>query len=80
MAHFQFYDPNRDHQTKGIPTSLQDAVSRMFSPDYNGTWGTFSSTKWFVEMEEDLQTGYMSLEYIHNNVHVRDISTTLLLF
>lgn len=52
------------------PSTLADAVSRMFSPDYNSTWGSFASTKWFQESESTLSTGYLSLEYIHNNIHV----------
>jgi tyrosinase len=54
---------------KGIrwnPGTLADAVNRMFSPRYNATWGQFASTKWTLE---GTNTGYLSLEYIHNNVH-----------
>lgn len=60
----------KDDWSKYKPGNLADAVNRMFSDDYNGTWGTFSSTKWYREYEEDVRTGYMSLEYIHNNVYV----------
>ena len=52
------------------PGTLPDSLNRMYSPDYNSTWGTFASTKWWRESEMTLSTGYMSLEYIHNNVHV----------
>ncbi|KAI6760465.1 hypothetical protein HG530_009325 [Fusarium avenaceum] len=51
------------------PGSLADAVNRMFSKGYNSTWGHFASTKWVAESEDCPETGYISLEYIHNNVH-----------
>lgn len=51
------------------PNQLADAYNRMFSEDYNGSWGSFASTKWFAEEELVIRTGYMSLEYIHNNIH-----------
>ncbi|KIL84922.1 hypothetical protein FAVG1_11792 [Fusarium avenaceum] len=51
------------------PGSLTDAVNRMFSKGYNSTWGHFASTKWIAESEDCPETGYISLEYIHNNVH-----------
>ncbi|KAM0197862.1 hypothetical protein ACHAPI_004594 [Fusarium lateritium] len=51
------------------PGSLADAVNRMFSKGYNSTWGHFASTKWIAEGEACPETGYISLEYIHNNVH-----------
>jgi len=50
------------------PGSLADSVNRMFSQEYNGSWSTFSSTKWYREYQSDVRTGYLSLEYIHNNV------------
>lgn len=52
------------------PSTLADAVNRMFSPKYNETWGTFATTKWWNESERTLTTGYMSLEFVHNNLHV----------
>lgn len=75
----------------GNPGTLADSINRMFSPEYNTTWGTFASTKWDAERksakngkmdnknangntegEEEGEDGkgYLSLEYIHNNVHV----------
>ena len=67
MADFPFYQMK--NQPK-VPSSLSESVNRMFTSEYNGTWGTFASTKWWHESEADIQTGYLSLEYIHNNVHV----------
>ncbi|RWA09877.1 hypothetical protein EKO27_g5246 [Xylaria grammica] len=61
-------DPNHDKWV--APGSLADAVNRMFSKDYNRTWATFASTKWWNDSERKISTGYMSLEYIHNNVHI----------
>ncbi|KAF4454859.1 hypothetical protein F53441_2729 [Fusarium austroafricanum] len=51
------------------PGSLSDAVNRMFSEGYNTTWGHFASTKWIAEGKGCPETGYISLEYIHNNIH-----------
>ncbi|KAL6405092.1 tyrosinase precursor [Ilyonectria robusta] len=53
---------------KQNPGNLADSVNRMFCPEYNSTWGQFASTKWRNEGHTN-STGYMSLEYIHNNVH-----------
>ncbi|KAF4981580.1 hypothetical protein FZEAL_2646 [Fusarium zealandicum] len=49
--------------------TLADAVNRMFSEQYHSTWGQFASTKWVKEQQGDGKTGFISLEYIHNNVH-----------
>ncbi|RBA19162.1 hypothetical protein FPRO05_10091 [Fusarium proliferatum] len=51
------------------PGSLSDAVNRMFSKGYNSNWGQFASTKWIAEGKGCPKTGYISLEYIHNNIH-----------
>ncbi|KAF4461201.1 hypothetical protein FALBO_12005 [Fusarium albosuccineum] len=51
------------------PGTLADAVNRLFSPEYTDTWDTFASTKWWKESAQDVSSGYLSLEYIHNNVH-----------
>ncbi|KAG5781349.1 hypothetical protein H9Q73_004978 [Fusarium xylarioides] len=51
------------------PGSLSDAVNRMFSEGYNSNWGHFASTKWIAEGKGCPKTGYISLEYIHNNIH-----------
>ncbi|KAM0228209.1 hypothetical protein ACHAP5_012004 [Fusarium lateritium] len=54
---------------KWNPGTLADSVNRMFCPHYNDTWGKFASTKWTKESHEGSKTGFLSLEYIHNNVH-----------
>ncbi|EWZ99665.1 hypothetical protein FOWG_00085 [Fusarium oxysporum f. sp. lycopersici MN25] len=51
------------------PGSLSDAVNRMFSEGYNSNWGQFASTKWIAEGKGCPNTVYISLEYIHNNIH-----------
>ncbi|KAF4497184.1 tyrosinase precursor [Fusarium agapanthi] len=51
------------------PGSLSDAVNRMFAKGYNSNWGQFASTKWIAEDQGCPKTGYISLEYIHNNIH-----------
>ena len=43
------------------------AAKRLLTKGTFTTWGAFASTKWFAEQEV---TEYLSLEYIHNNVHV----------
>ncbi|KAI1084788.1 common central domain of tyrosinase-domain-containing protein [Whalleya microplaca] len=68
--------PEWDQEVKP-PGTLADAVNRMFSSEYNSTWGTFATTKWWAESEQSLSTGYMSLEYIHNNIHNMTGGTSL---
>ncbi|KAF5001204.1 hypothetical protein FGRMN_1228 [Fusarium graminum] len=60
---------NKDFYSKWNPGTLADSVNRMFSPKYNTTWGQFASTKWTKEGYGNDITGFLSLEYIHNNVH-----------
>ena len=47
--------------------SLTDAVSRMLSPGYFKDWESFASTK---HNDPHCATNYLSLEYIHNVIHV----------
>lgn len=65
---------DKEHHTdpcfKWNPGTLADSINRMFSRDYNKNWGEFASTKWIKEGHGDDTTGFLSLEYIHNNVHV----------
>ena len=56
------------------PSGLSDAIHRMFATDFNASWGTFASTKWWQESEKE-GPGYMSLEYIHNNSCIKILST-----
>ncbi|RSL59298.1 hypothetical protein CEP53_005857 [Fusarium sp. AF-6] len=51
------------------PGTLADSINRLFSAEYNDTWGSFSSTKWWAESAQTFTTGYLSVEHIHNNVH-----------
>ncbi|CEF87237.1 hypothetical protein FGSG_04869 [Fusarium graminearum PH-1] len=60
---------NKDFYLKWNPGTLADSVNRMFSPKYNTTWGQFASTKWTYEGYGNSMNGFLSLEYIHNNVH-----------
>ena len=46
---------------------LADAVNRMLSPGYFRHWEPFASTR---HNNPKWATHYMSLEYIHNVVHV----------
>lgn len=58
-------------EQQDFPTTLGDAVARMFTLEYNPTWGEFASTKWYNEGNASMTKGFLSLEYIHNNMHVR---------
>ena len=49
---------------------LADAVNRMLSPGYFRHWESFASTR---HNDPKRATHYMSLEYIHNLVHVSHI-------
>lgn len=78
----QWYEPSptedggpdttdKDKNGKFIgPGTLADAVSRMFSDGYHSTYEQFSTTKWYGSKKTQVASGYLSLEYIHNNVHV----------
>ncbi|ETS79629.1 hypothetical protein PFICI_09482 [Pestalotiopsis fici W106-1] len=44
---------------------FREAVSRMFSPGYLQTWSDFAT----VRKDVDKKVRFLSLEYIHNNVH-----------
>ena len=50
-------------------SSIADAISRMFTPGYFDSFETFAST---VHNDPLSSSGsnYMSIEYIHNIVHV----------
>ncbi|KAF5594587.1 uncharacterized protein FSUBG_9407 [Fusarium subglutinans] len=65
------YDPKNEDRKKLFkpPGTLADAVNRLFSKKYTDSWETFASTKYWKESCQKVSTGYLSLEYIHNNVH-----------
>ncbi|KAF3025861.1 hypothetical protein E8E14_014793 [Neopestalotiopsis sp. 37M] len=44
---------------------FREAVSRMFSPGYLQTWSEFAT----VKKDKDKVVKFLSLEYIHNNLH-----------
>lgn len=50
--------------------SLGDAVNRLLSPGYFSSWETFAST---AHNNPSSATNFMSLEFIHNVVHVSQI-------
>jgi tyrosinase len=41
-------------------------VYRLFLPDYISSFSQFATTKYRTEVKA---TSYLSLEYIHNNIH-----------
>jgi hypothetical protein len=52
--------------------SFADAVARMLSPGYFDSWETFASTV-HNSPTAPTATNFMSLEYIHNIVHVSKV-------
>ncbi|KAF5660864.1 tyrosinase precursor [Fusarium heterosporum] len=66
-----WYNPNDPKKQPDFtpPGTLADAVNRLFSSQYTDTWDTFASTKYWAESAQEVSTGYLSLEYIHNNIH-----------
>ena len=59
--------------TKDKNSSLNNAISRMLSPGYFSSFEYFASTKW---NQPSVNSNYMSIEYIHNVVHVSILSGT----
>ncbi|KAJ4265994.1 hypothetical protein NW762_003967 [Fusarium torreyae] len=57
----------KDNQIVHDEFPLQEACD--WAPGYNTTWGQFASTKWIAEGNGCPETGYISLGYIHNNIH-----------
>ncbi|KAK7409406.1 hypothetical protein QQX98_008415 [Neonectria punicea] len=53
---------------KKNPGNLSDKVNRIMTKGFSRTWGIFASTKWAEDRL--IPCGYMSLESIHNTVHV----------
>ena len=64
-------DPQWYGQGSGL---LADAVSRMLSPGYFRHWEPFASTR---HNDPKWATHYMSLEFIHNIVHVSCIGASI---
>lgn len=58
----------RDWQAGKDFGTFSDAICRMFSPGYHRSWESFATTKYTPEKGEDL--GFLSLEFIHNVIHV----------
>lgn len=48
--------------------SIGEAVYRMFSPNYFDSWQAFAST--LYNEKNPGGKNFLSLEYIHNNIHV----------
>lgn len=57
-------------------TTIQDCVSRMLADDYLKSWRTFSSTAHVDEADPSQPTEFISLEGIHNNIHVSLVNST----
>ena len=67
IADPQWYDSNKSHPS----SSLADGLSRLFTPRYFSSWEKFASTA-HNDVGDTLNTEYMSLEYIHNVIHVSE--------
>lgn len=53
--------------------TISEAVYKMFSPGYHSSWESFASTRYHTEEEKGPlpeAPGYLSLEFIHNKIHV----------
>lgn len=51
--------------------TIAEAVCRMFSPDYHSSWDSFATTLNTPRGKGDAtKPGYLSLEFIHNKIHV----------
>lgn len=71
---------DEDWQSWKAGGTIAEAVCRMFSPHYHSTWDSFATTKRITEGKEDAPKpeekkdaagpGYLSLEFIHNKIHV----------
>lgn len=61
-----WYAPNGEDPTTD---SISDLVARLMSEDYLKSWRYFSSTLHTSEGGAPAPTDYLSLEYIHNNIH-----------
>ncbi|KAM0425576.1 hypothetical protein ACHAPT_009107 [Fusarium lateritium] len=59
---------NAPNWLKYNPGNLSDKVNRMMTKGFTATWGIFASTKW--DRESRNPSSYLSLEAIHNTVHV----------
>jgi hypothetical protein len=53
---------------------LSDKVYRMLNSEYLKSWKDFATTKYSSEAKKDWE-GYLSLEFVHNNMHVSSTST-----
>lgn len=47
--------------------TIGELVYRLFTKGYFKSWETFASTKLYKDHPD---TDYLSVEYIHNNIHV----------
>ena len=51
--------------------SIAEAVCRMFSKGYHTSWESFATTNGREMVKQDGKAqGYLSLEFIHNKLHV----------
>jgi tyrosinase len=66
LQHPQWYEGN--------PGSIRDAVYRLFTPGYFSSYEAFAST---VYHQTTPGSDYMSLEFVHNNIHVSVAVTNL---
>lgn len=51
------------------PGGLADAINRLFTSSYSN-WRSFATTQYYRDEKTTNPTGYLSIEFIHNAVHV----------
>ena len=64
MQKGDWYDQSPEY---GNRQPIKDIIYRLFSSDWK-SWGAFASTRYYGEVLGG--TDFLSLEFIHNNVHV----------
>lgn len=58
----------------GATGTIGEMVYRLYTKNYFSSWEYFASTKYYAEGST---TDYLSLEFIHNNIHVSQKATIL---
>ena len=60
------------HDKEGLPSShgtIKQVVAMLFSLEWS-SWETFATTRYDKFLKKPSGKEFLSLEYIHNNVHV----------
>jgi tyrosinase len=65
---------NPDWQDPSVTGTIRDNVHRILTESYFKSWEPFTTTKYY---DSQGGTEWLSLEQIHNMIHVRMITPTL---